>query len=101
MNISDSILNYISTQLTANDRSVGMDTKLAQDGYLDSTAMMELILWVGDTFNLTLQNEDLTPENFGTPRNIVEFVQSSLSTQGEGGEHVGAEAVSPGPLESN
>ncbi len=92
MNVSDSILNYINTQLTANNRAAEIDTKLAQDGYLDSTAMMELILWVGDTFNLTLQNEDLTPENFGTPRNILEFVQSSLAVQSENGDHTGVES---------
>jgi acyl carrier protein len=74
MNIAETILNYIRTQLTVQARSITLDTNLTQEGQLDSTAMLELILWVGDTFNLTIQNEDFTPENFATPRNIVEFV---------------------------
>jgi acyl carrier protein len=74
MNTADTILNYIRTQLTVDNSVIGLDCNLFQEGHLDSTAMLELILWVGDTFNLSIQNEDLTPENFATPRNIVEFV---------------------------
>jgi acyl carrier protein len=75
MNIGATIINFICTQLTAETCSIGLDCNLAQDGHLDSTAMLELILWVGDTFNISIENEDLTPENFATPRHIVEFVQ--------------------------
>ena len=75
MSIAATITNYIRTQLTAETRSIGLDCNLAQEGLLDSTAMLELILWVGDTFNITIQSEDLTPENFATPRHIVEFVE--------------------------
>src|SRR3984893_16204978 len=74
MNTTDTILNYIRTQLTVNTSALGLDCNLPQEGHLDSTAMLDLILWVADTFNISIQNEDLTPENFGTPRNIVEFV---------------------------
>jgi acyl carrier protein len=75
MNTADTILNYIRTQLTVvNNSAIGLDCNLPQEGHLDSTAMLDLILWVGETFNLSIQNEDLTPENFATPRNIVEFV---------------------------
>jgi acyl carrier protein len=75
MNIGATIINFICTQLTAETHSIGLDCNLAHDGHLDSTAMLELILWVGDTFNISIENEDLTPQNFATPRHIVEFVQ--------------------------
>jgi acyl carrier protein len=75
MTIGATVINYICTQLTTDTRSIDLDSNLAQDGHLDSTAMLELILWVGDTFNISIENEDLTPENFATPRHIVEFVQ--------------------------
>jgi acyl carrier protein len=74
MELANTVIEYIGTQLMQGRHEIGMDTNLFCDGYLDSTAMLELILWIGDTFNITVQNEDLTPENFGTPRNIVEFV---------------------------
>lgn len=79
MNTTDTLLNYIRTQLTVQARSIALDTNLTQEGELDSTAMLELILWVGDTFNISIQNEDFIPENFATPRNIVEFVERHRS----------------------
>lgn len=75
MNIAEQVVHHITTQLSTHRNGIGPDTNLAMDGHLDSTAMMELILWVADQFNITLQNEDLTPENFSTPRNIDDFVQ--------------------------
>jgi len=74
MNTTDTIFNYIRTQLTVDTTAIGLDCNLFQEGHLDSTAMLELILWIAETFNISIQNEDLIPENFGTPRNIVEFV---------------------------
>ncbi len=84
MNTADTILNYIRTQLTVDASAIGLDCNLPQEGQMDSTAMLELILWVVDTFNITIQNEDLTPENFATPRNIVEFVNRRKNEEGTG-----------------
>lgn len=84
MNLADKITHHIRTQLVAGGGSVGPDSNLAEDGHLDSTAMLELILWVADTFNISVQAEDFTPENFGTPRNIAEFVERRLITASGG-----------------
>jgi acyl carrier protein len=84
MSTGDTIVNYIRRQLTTDSRPIDLDCNLHQDGRLDSTAMLELILWVGDTFNLTIENEDLTPENFATPRHIVEFVERRKNAMDSG-----------------
>lgn len=77
----DAVLNYIRTQLTSESPNINLDTMLFAEGHLDSTAMLELVLWLGDTFNLAIQNEDLVPENFATVRNILEFLDRNTSTQ--------------------
>jgi acyl carrier protein len=77
VDIADTVLTYIRRQLAAHVSNLDRDTMLFGEGHLDSTAMLELILWIGDTFNITIQNDDLTPENFATVRNIVDFVQRS------------------------
>jgi acyl carrier protein len=77
MNMLEQVLEYIRKEFAPKSR-LEADTNLFCEGHLDSTAMLELILWVGDTFNVTIQNEDLSPENFGTARNIVEYVQLHL-----------------------
>jgi acyl carrier protein len=79
MKVLEQVLQYITTECVPKSEILA-DTNLFCEGYLDSTAMLELILWIGDTFDVTIQNEDLSPENFGTPRNIVDFVQQRLQT---------------------
>jgi D-alanine--poly(phosphoribitol) ligase subunit 2 len=79
MSMLDQVLEYIRTEFAPKSK-LNPDTNLFCEGLLDSTAMLELILWVGDTFHVTVQNEDLSPENFGTPRNIVEYVERHVES---------------------
>jgi acyl carrier protein len=81
MNIANELRQYISTHLSRDVGKVDVDCNLWTEGYLDSTAILELILWLEGKFNMTIQNEDLTPENFATLRNIEEFVQRSMDRQ--------------------
>jgi acyl carrier protein len=76
MNTVETITTYIRTQLVPGGESaIEPDSNLVEHGHLDSTAMLELVLWVGDTFGINIQAEEFTAENFGTPRLIAEFVQ--------------------------
>jgi acyl carrier protein len=77
--VSDTILKYIRNNLASQAPHIDVDTALFEEGFLDSTAMLELILWIGDTFKITIGNDDLTPENFASIRNMVEFVQRNRS----------------------
>lgn len=75
MQIANEIRDYIRTQLATDVPDIDLDCNLWTDGHLDSTAILELVLWLESTFEVTVENEDLTPENFATIRNIEEFVQ--------------------------
>ena len=81
MHIANEVLGYIRTQLSTDVTNIDVDCNLWTEGYLDSTAILELILWLESTFDLTIQNEDLTPENFATVRNIEDFVQRATAAQ--------------------
>ena len=82
MNTLDQILRYIRTELLSGSNSdITPDTGLFGEGMLDSAAMLDLLLWVEEAFQLSVQNEDLTPENFGTARNLAEYVKRSMVLQ--------------------
>ncbi len=82
MNTLDEVMKYIQTELAPGVNSdLTPDTDLFSSGRLDSTAMLDLILWVEETYGFSVQNEDLMPENFGTPRNIVDYVQKNIDTR--------------------
>lgn len=82
MSIANDVLGFIRTQLSVDVPEIALDSNLWSEGYLDSTAILELILWLESSYNITIQNEELVPENFATLRNIEEFVQRK-STQSD------------------
>ncbi len=80
MQIANEIRDYIRTQLATDVSDIDVDCNLWTDGHLDSTAILELVLWLESTYDVTIENEDLTPENFASIRNIEEFVQRALAS---------------------
>jgi D-alanine--poly(phosphoribitol) ligase subunit 2 len=57
-------------------RDVGDDEVLPRTGLLDSAAILELILWVENEFDLEIEEEDLSPDNFGTIRKMAEYIEA-------------------------
>lgn len=74
MQMEESILKFIGQQI-APGCSVGLDTNLVD--VLDSTSIMELVVWVETTFQLSVEIDAVTPENFGGVRQIAAFVRAA------------------------
>ena len=52
------------------------DTELIpESGALDSVGILELITWFEMTFNVTIAQDDLTVENFGTIEAMASYLQ--------------------------
>ena len=47
---------------------------LLQAGIIDSLGMMDLVLFLGSTFNVVISDDDLIPDNFETIDAIAAFV---------------------------
>ena len=50
------------------------DEVIPETGLLDSAAIMELIVWYETKFDLEIDQEDLTIENFGTVNAMVDYL---------------------------
>jgi len=65
MTTQEQIFQYIRTNL--NPRLAFDPTQnLMGDGVLDSLAMINLIVWLEETFKITVETDELVPENFAT-----------------------------------
>ncbi len=54
------------------------DTSLERAHIVDSVRALDLILFVEETFGVTVDNEDAVPENFDSVDGIVAYVQKKL-----------------------
>ena len=49
---------------------------LLGNGLIDSLGILEVVSFLEREFNITVADEDLIPENFGSLRNLSQFVTS-------------------------
>lgn len=60
---------------------LGENDSLVENGIVDQTGILELVLFVEDTYNFQVPESDLTPENFDTISNIASYVHHRLSAR--------------------
>jgi acyl carrier protein len=78
------IRKTIRTKVTELAQQLGHDTRDLRDdqeiqvgGLLDSASLMELILWFEAEFELEVDQDQLTPENFGTIDRMAAYAEKA------------------------
>jgi len=85
LNKAEQIIEFITSNLVSKKNAeITLDTDLIGESVIDSTALMDMVLWLEETFKISIEVDDLIPENFGTVRNMVEYVEQSLAGSGSG-----------------
>jgi acyl carrier protein len=51
------------------------ETSFLENGVIDSMNVIELVLYVEETFNIQVNDEDITPANFDSVRNLSNFIR--------------------------
>jgi acyl carrier protein len=64
-----------------SDAALSDSQSLIESGILDSTGVIELIMFVEETFRIEVAEEDMIPDNFDSIDRIVEFVRRSRSNE--------------------
>jgi acyl carrier protein len=62
--------------LRSNGFHLTDDASLLEAGVIDSTGILELTLFVEETFEIKIADEEISPENFDSVNRIVTYVQS-------------------------
>jgi acyl carrier protein len=78
--IIDSVRQFIFSQFpTARHRSLGDTDPLLESGIIDSLGVLDVVGFIEAEFKITVDDEDLTPENFQNIRQISAFVEKVLA----------------------
>lgn len=77
MSIEVVIERYIIDQLLFGDSEVKLDPdqNLITGGLLDSVAILQLIVFIEEQFNVTVEDGEVLPDNFQSINLIKEFVE--------------------------
>lgn len=74
--IKNKLTGYIRTELTSGETDIQADTSLA--GVVDSTAIMELVVWIEGEGGFDVEIDDITPDNFGSIDKIVAYIDRNV-----------------------
>jgi acyl carrier protein len=76
MRVNDEIRDYILKNYLFSTDAAALDdnVSLMQTGVIDSTGVLELIMFLREKFGIEVADEDMVPENLDSVRNIVAFV---------------------------
>ena len=80
MTTQERIFQYISTKLVPDAKfKFDASQDLMAAGFIDSLAMMDLIVWLEQTLKITVDTDDLVPANFATLDAMANYVAKACS----------------------
>jgi acyl carrier protein len=70
----------IENFLFGNANGLNDDTSFLEEGIIDSTGVLELVTFLEETFAITVEDEELIPENLDSISNVTVFVEKKTSS---------------------
>ena len=67
--------NFLFGQGNGNLRN---DDSFLDKGIIDSTGVLELVVFLEEKYHITLQDRELIPDNLDSINNLVRFVETKL-----------------------
>ena len=64
--------NFMSS---GEEKSLMDDASLLEEGIMDSTGVLDLVMFIEETFGIVVKDEELIPENLDSVNKLVAFVE--------------------------
>ncbi len=58
----------------ADEEDLKNDASFLDQGIIDSTGVLELVEWLEDTFDITVDDDELIPENLDSVNQLAQFI---------------------------
>lgn len=82
MSESARILEFVNARLARNGPVQDTALDLMGARIIDSMAMLELVVWLEQSFGVRVTNDDLTAANFRSVDAMASYVSRSVATRG-------------------
>lgn len=70
---------YVEENFLFGADDVTDQTSLLDEGYIDSTSVLEIVGFLEEDFGIGVADEELVPENFGSIANLTAYVERKLA----------------------
>jgi len=77
--LKDTIRTFVVENfLFGNDDNLEGNTSFLEEGIIDSTGILELVSYLEEEFPITVEDEELIPENLDSINNVTAYLQSKM-----------------------
>jgi acyl carrier protein len=79
--VQDILFNFIMENYIAGrntNKELTPEESLLESGIVDSTGILELVLFLEEQFSIKIEDEEITPENLDTINNMVAFLEKKM-----------------------
>ena len=78
--IKAKLRDYITDKFLMDDDSIKLvdDDSLMEKGIIDSTGVLELVNFIEETFGISVEDEELIPDNLDSINNITAFIMKKV-----------------------
>jgi acyl carrier protein len=84
MEVRRSLRDFITENFLFGDwNGFNEDTSFLESGIVDSTGMLEIINFLEETYGITIEDDELVPENFDSLNQLGAFLARKLREQPE------------------
>jgi acyl carrier protein len=80
LDIEEQIAGFIAENflLAETDEGFDEDSSFIEKEILDSTGILQLVLFIEQTFGISVEGQEITPENFDSVRRVANLVRRRL-----------------------
>ena len=78
--IEERISRFVVEELHAPTEGLTPEFRLIEGGVIDSLGIMHLVSFIESEYGITVDDEELVSDNFGSIREIARFVESKSAS---------------------
>jgi acyl carrier protein len=84
LGIKEKLRNFIIEKFMfgSEDASLDDDDSFRDEGIIDSTGVLEAVVFIEDEFGFEVSDDELVPENFDSLNKLFSYVNGKVQTTG-------------------
>ena len=64
--------------LFGNDQNLNDEISFLDEGIIDSTGILELVSFLEEEFDISVEDEEIVPENLDSIKNVVSYLERKM-----------------------
>ena len=78
--IENDVREFVTDNFLFGRKNVSLkgDDSLLEEGLIDSTGVLELVMFIEEKFDVSVEDEDLVPDNLDSINSLITFIETKL-----------------------